>query len=133
MANIRQVWSKAAPQRQVLIVLDVSGSMLGRTDKGIKLALAQNGVRTALAALPETARVAFWVFSNHIGAQGDDFKSLAAFAPMSDAGQRASLERGIAGLDKVVGGVSVGSTTRSTTPTRTPARPTSPDGRTLWC
>ena len=104
VANIRQVWSKAAPQRQVLIVLDVSGSMLGRTDKGIKLALAQNGVRTALAALPETARVAFWVFSNHIGAQGDDFKSLAAFAPMSDAGQRASLERSIAGLDKVVGG-----------------------------
>lgn len=104
VATIRKVWTKAAPTHQVLVALDVSGSMLGRTEKGIKLALAQNGVRTALAALPEASRTALWVFSNHIGTQGDDFKSLADFAPMSDAKHRGSLERGIAGLDKVVGG-----------------------------
>jgi ABC-type molybdate transport system substrate-binding protein len=103
IAQVRKVWSAATPQRQVLVALDVSGSMLSRTDRGTRLALAQDAIRVSMASLPETARTAFWVYSNHIG-QRDDFLPLTGFGTMSDAKHRAALEKGIAGLDKTVGG-----------------------------
>lgn len=104
VAKVREAWTSTTPQRQVLVALDVSGSMLSRSGQGTRLALAQNAVRAGLASLPESSRTALWVYSNHIGTQGDDFKSLADFGPMSDPKHRAGLERGLAGLDKVVGG-----------------------------
>lgn len=104
LAQIRTVWNAATPQRQVLLALDVSGSMLTRTEEGTRLALAQDAVRTAMASLPETSRTALWVFSNHIGVRGDDFNGLTGYGAMADAGHRAALEKGVAGVEKTVGG-----------------------------
>jgi hypothetical protein len=104
LTQVRQLWNTATPQRQVLIALDVSGSMLDRTDRGTPLALAQDAVRVSMASLPETSRTAFWVFSNHIGERGDDFLPLTGYGAMSDAKHRAALEKGVASLDKKVGG-----------------------------
>jgi ABC-type molybdate transport system substrate-binding protein len=104
LAQIRTLWNAAVPQRQVLLALDVSGSMLARTEEGTRLALAQDAVRTAMASLPETSRTALWVFSNHIGVRGDDFHGLTNYGAMADARHRAALEKAIAGVDLTVGG-----------------------------
>lgn len=104
LTQIRSTWNSSTPQRQVLLALDVSGSMLTRTEDGSRLSLAQDAVRTALASLPETSRTALWVFSNHIGVRGDDFKKLTNVGSMADAAHRAALEKGIAGVEQTVGG-----------------------------
>jgi hypothetical protein len=104
LAQVRSLWNAATAQRQVLVALDVSGSMLSRTDRRTRLALAQDAVRVSMASLPDTSKTAFWVFSSHIGKSGDDFLPLTGYGAMSDAKHRAALEKGIAGLDKTVGG-----------------------------
>jgi Mg-chelatase subunit ChlD len=104
LTQIRTVWNAATPRRQVLLTLDVSGSMLTRTEQGTRLALAQDAVRTAMASLPETSRIGLWVFSNHIGVRGDDHVGLTNYGAMADARHRAALEKEIAGLERTVGG-----------------------------
>jgi ABC-type molybdate transport system substrate-binding protein len=104
VAQVRTFWNAATPQRQVLLALDVSGSMLTHTGEGTRLALAQDAVRTSLASLPETSHAALWVFSNHIGVRGDDFNGLTGYGAMADAGHRAALEKAIAGVEQTVGG-----------------------------
>jgi hypothetical protein len=102
--QIQALWNSSTPRRQVLVALDVSGSMLARTEEGTRLAVAQKAVRTAMASLPETSRSALWVFSNHIGVRGDDFNALTGYGAMGDAGHRAALEKGVASVEQTVGG-----------------------------
>jgi hypothetical protein len=104
LQNVRAAWSAAAPRKQVLLALDVSGSMLRRTDQGTRLAVMQQAAFRAVSALPARTRLALWAYSLHIGTKGDDFRPLLNPAPVGETAHLLDLRAQITGLDRSVGG-----------------------------
>lgn len=104
LKTVRSTWAAASPKRQTLLVLDVSGSMLRRTDQGTRLEVMQAAALESVASLPPTNRVGLWAYSLHIGNKGDDFRQLLGAAPIGDTGHLRDVRKQMAGLTRVVGG-----------------------------
>lgn len=104
LAKVTTAWADATPKRQVLLALDVSGSMLDRVGPDTRLAAMTRAVRAALAAAPSHLRVSLWAHGLHIGDRGDDFTRLAGYGALSQPGQSPSIESGLLRLTKLVAG-----------------------------
>jgi hypothetical protein len=102
--EVTTAWADATPKRQVLLALDVSGSMLDRVGAGTRLAAMIRAVRAGLAAAPSHLRVSLWAHGLHIGDRGDDFTQLAGYGALSQPEQRQSIESGLSRLTTLVAG-----------------------------
>jgi ABC-type molybdate transport system substrate-binding protein/Mg-chelatase subunit ChlD len=102
--DVTSAWADASPHRQVLLALDVSGSMLDRVGADTRLTAMTRAVRAALAAAPGHLRVSLWAHGLHIGDRGDDFAQLAGYGALSDRKQTESIEAGLSRLTKLVAG-----------------------------
>ncbi|ADU49189.1 von Willebrand factor type A [Intrasporangium calvum DSM 43043] len=101
---VRAAWAAATPKRQTLLALDVSGSMLRRTDQGTRLAVMQEATLQAIAGMPGSSRLGLWAYSLHIGKQGDDFRPLLNAAPVGHSSHLLDLRKQVGGLTRSVGG-----------------------------
>jgi hypothetical protein len=104
LSDVTSAWADATPKRQVLLALDVSGSMLDRVGADTRLAAMTRAVRAALAAAPGHLRVSLWAHGLHIGDRGDDFTQLAGYGALSQPKQMESIEAGLSRLTKLVAG-----------------------------
>ena len=78
--EVASLWSASSPKTQALLAVDVSGSMLERTDRGTRLATVQKSTVRALAAVSPNAIASLWVYSLHVGSRADDFRQLRDYA-----------------------------------------------------
>ena len=104
LARATSVWAAASKRTQALLAVDVSGSMLERDKEGKRLDVLQRAtVRAVGGANPDTA-ASLWIYSQHIGSRGDDFRQLIDYTPLGDARRVAAFDKAVAGLDSFVGG-----------------------------
>ena len=61
MASVARVWSAAQRRNRTLVVVDVSGSMIGP-----KIRFASAAVTSAVRYLPDDARIGLWAFSTKL-------------------------------------------------------------------
>lgn len=104
LASVRAAWTSASPKRQTLLALDVSGSLLRRTDGGTRLAVMKDAVSWAVAGIAPSNTLALWAYSLHIGTKGDDFRVLLDAGAVGDGNHFLAVRKNIAGLDRTVGG-----------------------------
>ncbi len=104
IARATTAWNASAPRSQTLLALDVSGSMLERTEEGTKLTVVQHATARALGAAAPQTRASLWAYSQHIGTKGDDEKQLVGYGSLGDAAHLAAVEKALSGLTKTVGG-----------------------------
>ncbi|GAA6524368.1 substrate-binding domain-containing protein [Intrasporangium sp. DVR] len=104
LKTVRAAWAAASPKRQMLLALDVSGSLLSRTEGGTRLAVMERATLEAIAGLPGGNRLALWVYSLHIGKQGDDFRPLLHPLPVGDRAHLLDLRKQVGDLKRTVGG-----------------------------
>ena len=104
IAKATTAWNASAPRTQTLLALDVSGSMLERTDEGTRLAVLQRATLRALGAAAPQSRTSLWAYSQHIGAQGDDHKQLVGFGALGDPAHLAATDKALSVLSRSVGG-----------------------------
>jgi ABC-type molybdate transport system substrate-binding protein len=102
--GIRTQWNSVAPRAQAILGLDVSGSLLRRTDAGTRLEVMQAAVTQAASGMAPASNLALWAYSQHIGTKGDDFRVLANAGLVSDAKHFAEIRKQVAGLNRHVGG-----------------------------
>ncbi|GAA2744829.1 substrate-binding and VWA domain-containing protein [Terrabacter aerolatus] len=104
LAPLTAQWSEASRKTQTLLALDVSGSMLERTDDGSRLAVVQQATVRALGAVPATAMASLWIYSLHVGSHADDFRQLTDYASLGDPKSLTAVDTAVTGLDGYVGG-----------------------------
>ena len=104
IAKATAAWNAGAPRSQTLLALDVSGSMLERTEEGTKLAVVQRATVRALGSAAPQARASLWAYSQHIGTKGDDEKQLVGYGTLGEPAHLATVEKALAGLTRTVGG-----------------------------
>ena len=104
VADVRAAWTSVAPKDQVLLALDVSGSMLRRTPEGTRLDILQAAVLRTIAGIQPANTLALWAYSLHIGTKGDDFRVLRGVGKLSDNKHFLAVRESIADLDRTVGG-----------------------------
>lgn len=97
-------WQAATVAFSLLAVFDVSGSMKERIGNTTRVALTQQAAGIALAALPKSTRLGLWIFSDGIGPGDVDYRELAPFGLLTDAGHRAQVAAAAAHLADDVGG-----------------------------
>lgn len=97
-------WSAAARKTQTLLAVDVSGSMLERTDDGSRLAVVQQATVRALATVSPNAIASLWIYSLHVGSHADDFRQLTDYASLGETTSLKALDAAVTGLDSYVGG-----------------------------
>ena len=102
--GVASLWNASSRKTQALLAVDVSGSMLERTDKGTRLAIVQKSTVRALAAVSPTAIASLWVYSLHVGSRADDFRQLTDYAGLGVAKSLTALDAAVTGLDTYVGG-----------------------------
>lgn len=91
-----------AKPSQILVVVDVSTSMLAEVSPGVTRAdVASQALANALVLLPDSSRVGFWVFASRL--EGEQDYSIALPITQLDAAvgetdARAALGAGVAGL-----------------------------------
>ena len=98
------VWTAASRRTQALLAVDVSGSMLERDKEGKRLDVLQRATVRAVAGANPVAFASLWIYSQHIGKRGDDFRQLIDYAPLGEAKRLAAFDTAVAGLDSFVGG-----------------------------
>ncbi|MDV3223179.1 substrate-binding domain-containing protein [Intrasporangium sp.] len=104
LSTVRSAWASASPKRQTLLALDVSGSLLRRTEGGTRLDVLKAAVSRAVAGIQPSNTLALWAYSLHIGTKGDDFKVLLDAGAVGDSKHFLAVRNSIADLDKTVGG-----------------------------
>ncbi len=102
--GVASLWNASSRKTQALLAVDVSGSMLERTDRGTRLAIVQKSTVRALAAISPTAIAALWVYSLHVGNHADDFRQLTDYAVLGVPRSLTALDAAVTGLDTYVGG-----------------------------
>ncbi len=98
MWHVLTTWTPAQRVANVLVVVDVSGSM-GDNAPGTRsplIALVRQGVGQVNALLPDTARLGLWQFGSRL-APPNDYEELVSTAPLVSA-QRARLAAATATL-----------------------------------
>lgn len=98
------LWNAAARKTQALMAVDVSGSMLERTDGGTRLAILQKATVRSAAAVSTTTVASLWIYSLHVGNRGDDYRQLTDYGSLGVSRQLGALDDAVAGLDSFVGG-----------------------------
>lgn len=104
LGGIRTQWNTVAPRTKAILALDVSGSLLRRTEEGTRLAVMQSAVTRAAAGMPPAGNLSIWAYSQHIGNKGDDFRTLVGPGTVSDPKHFAEVRKQVAGLNRHVGG-----------------------------
>jgi Mg-chelatase subunit ChlD len=104
LAKAAALWTAASKRTQALLAVDVSGSMLERDKEGKRLDVVQRATVRAVGGANPTALASLWLYSQHIGARGDDFRQIVDYTPLGDAGRLAAFDKAVAGLDSFVGG-----------------------------
>jgi len=92
-------WSDLRKNANVLLVVDVSGSMaddVSGTGKN-KMELAKQAATTALAQFSDTDRVGLWMFSTGLD-NGKDYRELVPIGPVGQQGRRDQLRDRLGGL-----------------------------------
>ena len=98
------LWNAAARKTQALLAVDVSGSMLERTDNGTRLAIVQKSTARAVAAVSPTTVASLWIYSLHVGSRADDYRQLTGYAGLGVSKSLGALDDAVSGLDTYVGG-----------------------------
>jgi hypothetical protein len=98
------LWNAAAKKTQALMAVDVSGSMLERTDGGTRLAILQKATVRSAAAVSTTTVASLWIYSLHVGDRGDDYRQLTDYGGLGVSKNLGALDDAVAGLDSFVGG-----------------------------
>ncbi len=98
------IWNAAAKKTQALLAVDVSGSMLERTENATRLAIVQEATARAAAAVSPTTIASLWVYSLHVGSRGDDHRQLTGYAALGASTSLGALDDALSGLDTYVGG-----------------------------
>jgi len=104
LAGVFSLWNASARKTQALIAVDVSGSMLERTEGATRLAVVQKSTVRALAAVSPTAVASLWIYSLHVGNRADDYRQLTDYAGLGVAKSLTALDSAVTGLDTYVGG-----------------------------
>lgn len=104
LAGVTSLWNASASKTQTLLAVDVSGSMLERTEAATRLAVVQKSTLRALAAVSPTAIASLWIYSLHVGSHADDFRQLTDYAGLGDPKSLTALDSAVTGLDTYVGG-----------------------------
>src|SRR4051812_44719174 len=97
MTGATRVWSAAERRNRTLVVVDVSGSMIGP-----KIRLATAAVRAAVGYLPDDARIGLWAFSTdlHGSSPWRSLVPLATLGSPSD-GRRRTLRQAAGELPRL--------------------------------
>ena len=72
-------------RQNLLVVLDISGSMAERIGTQTRMALTTQAVEAALERISNTAHVGLWSFSTKIGMDGADYTELAPVSQLTGA------------------------------------------------
>lgn len=98
MYHVLATWHPDLRRSNMLIVLDVSGSMAqpGPGTTTPKIALVRQGIAQVAELLPDAAQLGLWQFGTQLGPP-DDWQSLVAPAPL-DGAQRAAVTAAAAHL-----------------------------------
>ncbi|MGO4596538.1 substrate-binding and VWA domain-containing protein [Terrabacter sp. 2RAF25] len=104
LAKATGLWATASKRTQALLAVDVSGSMLERDKEGKRLDVLQRATVRAVGGANPGTLASLWIYSQHIGSRGDDFRQLIDFTPLGDAKRVAGFDKAVAGLDSFVGG-----------------------------
>ncbi|MBW8730215.1 MAG: substrate-binding domain-containing protein, partial [Terrabacter sp.] len=98
------LWNAAARKTQALLAVDVSGSMLERTDNGTRLKIVQKSTARAVAAVSPTTIASLWIYSLHVGSRADDYRQLTDYGGLGVSKSLGALDDAVARLDTYVGG-----------------------------
>jgi uncharacterized protein with von Willebrand factor type A (vWA) domain len=96
--HVLATWYPADRRTNLLVAVDVSGSMAGHTkgSKATRIDLVRQGSRSLGALLPDDSRMGLWEFGSKL--DGDnDYHPLLGIAPLGSS-QRRALNRAIDGL-----------------------------------
>ncbi|WP_323096544.1 substrate-binding domain-containing protein [Intrasporangium sp. YIM S08009] len=105
VAKAATLWNTSAPKTQALLAVDVSGSMLDRTESGAtRLGTVQRATVRATAAVSPTTFASLWVYSLHVGDKADDYKPLVGYGSLGQGQRLAAFDKSVAGLGSAVGG-----------------------------
>ncbi|WP_076262685.1 substrate-binding domain-containing protein [Intrasporangium flavum] len=105
VAKAATLWNASAPKTQALLAVDVSGSMLDRTESGAtRLGTVQRATVRATAAASPTTIASLWVYSLHVGDKADDYKPLVGYGSLGEGKRLAAFDKSVAGLGSAVGG-----------------------------
>ena len=105
VAKAAALWNASAPKTQALLAVDVSGSMLDRTEAGAtRLGTVQRATVRATAAVSPTTFASLWVYSLHVGDKADDYKPLVGYGSLGEGKRLAAFDKSVAGLGSSVGG-----------------------------
>ena len=74
-------------KQTVLIVVDVSGSMLEPVGAGTRIDVAVKAINDSMAQLPDDARAGLWVFSSDRGKNNRDWEKILGVAELGPAGK----------------------------------------------
>lgn len=103
-AAVRASWRFAVPPTRALLAVDTSGSMLDKVGRRTRMELVQDAIAQAAAGMSQTDQLAIWAFSQHIGPDHTDDRSLRISAGVGAPAQLADTTKAIAALEGVVGG-----------------------------
>jgi hypothetical protein len=98
------LWNASARKTQALLAVDVSGSMLERTDNGTRLSIVQKSTARAVAAVSPTTIASLWIYSLHVGSRADDYRQLTDYGGLGVSKSLGALDDAVARLDTYVGG-----------------------------
>ncbi|MFM6847895.1 MAG: substrate-binding and VWA domain-containing protein [Terrabacter sp.] len=104
LARATSLWAGASRRTQALLAVDVSGSMLERDKEGKRLDVLQRATVRAVGGVNPDTAASLWIYSQHIGSRGDDFRQLIDYTPLGDAQPASAFDKAVAGLDSFVGG-----------------------------
>ncbi len=83
----RETWTALARPANILLVLDVSGSMVQNEVRGTgrtRLAVAEDAAANAVDLFSGQAHLGLWEFSTALGPNGEDWKPLVSMGPLDD-------------------------------------------------